>query len=65
MRAGWGRHHSQPSCEFSCSFMRRLGGGQVATREEEYSSAATPVSLGRGLIFGICIGHIGKGGKML
>lgn len=33
-----------------CSFIRGLGGGQVAAREE-YSSAATPVSLGRGLIF--------------
>lgn len=62
VRARWGRHRSQPCCEFSCSFIRGLGGGKVAAREE-HSSAATPVSLGRGLIFGICTSHIGKGGK--
>lgn len=66
VRAGWVLCYSQLCSEFSCSFIRRLGGGQVATREE-YSSAATPVSLGRGLIFGICTKcqnlHIGKGGK--
>lgn len=43
VRAGWGRQDSQPCC------VRGLGEGQAAAGEE-YSSAATPLSLGRGLI---------------
>lgn len=48
----------------SCSFIRGLGGGQVTDREED-SSAATLVTLDRGLIFGICTSRQAKGERML
>lgn len=56
--------HSLAVSFLSCSFVRGLGGGQVADREED-SSAATLVTLGRGLIFGLCISHQAKGERML
>lgn len=47
----------------SCSFVGGLGGGQVADKED--SSAATLVTLGRGLVFGLCTSHQAKGERML
>lgn len=55
--------HSLTVSFLSCSFIRGLGGGQVTDKED--SSAAILVTLGSGLIFGICTSHQAKGERML